>query len=221
MWQKLPPYTRDWSEEDWEQYFIEQDRLWYELGAEGFSESSSDSDPEAPYLPFFDDSLYSETNIELFEPDDTLLAADEADEDNDDDDDVPFSGGSKIIDEDIPAFRAASDFNQCVWEFYEPEGVLRNTGPRKYILNTLFTESLLVQDYIVSGHDFGYSEDTLCGNIVLCRRAMDSMDRCIQCLERLDSADDAKRRALMIRARIVRAFLVRRIENLRGMIWWR
>ena len=222
MWQELPPHTRDWSEEDWEQYFFEQDRLWYEFGADDSSEPSSELDPEAPYLPFLDDPFDMDASIELHDLGDLLSECDEVfDDDDDDGDDVPFSGGKKIIDDDMPVYRAAIDFNQCICDLYEPEGLLRNTGPREYILNTLLSESFLIQDYIISGHQYGYSEDTLCGNIVLCRRALNSLDRCIQCLERLDSTDDTKRCTLVIRARVVRAFLLRRIEDLRGMIWWR
>lgn len=225
MWQELPPHTRDWSEDDWERYFDEQDRLWYEYGADTALDLPSapwtDTTPDIPYFAAEDDSPSVDADFaSFFEPDDVESETD-AEDDDADDEDMLSAGWQKAIDEDLPAWCAAVDFGQFVYEFVEPDCQSEVTGPRQYILNTLLSESLLVQDYIVSGHHFGYTEDTLCGNITLCRRALASLDRCIQCLERLDPADDVKRRALSIRGRIVRAFLLRRIETLREMIWWR
>ena len=200
MWQELPPFTREWSEDDWEFYFGEQDRQ-YQL--------SDDARDSAGH------------------PDECPLGADDADTD------PPLLADGAPSDDprnedwlerelnEIPSWRAAVEFGNYAYEYVAPICQGQEGGPREYVLRTLCHESYLVQDYIAAGHDIGYEEETLCGNIALCRRAMSALARCEQCLERIAGKDREAHGALVSRAGVAKAFLTRRIQELRDMVWWR
>lgn len=77
---------------------------------------------------------------------------------------------------------------------------------------------------IAGGHGIGYERDSLCGNIANCKRALESLNSCLEQLQRIrrrgliameDCADlgaEAGRLSVEIR---------RWIEDLRSRIWWR
>ena len=201
MWQELPPFTREWSEDDWELYFDEQDRQ-YQVSDEEHDPNghpgecpldAAGADSESPPLPAdgapSDDPLHEDwLERELNE---------------------------------IPAWRAAVEFGNYAYDYVAPICHGQEGGPREYVLRTLCHESYLVQDYIAAGHEIGYDEETLCGNIALCRRAVSALARCAQCLERVAGKDREACSALSSRASVTQAFLTRRIERLRDMVWWR
>ena len=117
--------------------------------------------------------------------------------------------------------RAAVDLGENVYEFVGPTCGDTQGGPTQYIMRTLCRESCNVHDYLEAGHKLGYEEDTLCGNIAMCRRAARALDRCNQCLERLGGRGDSERARLIVRASVTRGFLNRRILVLRQKVWWR
>lgn len=201
MWRELPTETRDWSEEDWERFFREQDdRHFAEMQAhmcqqgEEIEGSLPASVADELLADFGEDDLFEED----FEFDEEL--------------------GEAL--ERIPAWRAAAEFCDRTIGLVAPMLERRRGGPRAYLAQTLVTECYLVPDYILAGHELGYNEDTLCGNIALCVRSRRSLERCIECLERFGGALNEQCRKLMICAIITRVFLDQRITELREKVWW-
>jgi len=214
MWQDLPPNTRDWSEEDWERFFEEQDRLFQETHAQTLQQSSEGAGA-APSCP-----------IEAVGPDDET---DEAWLDDDDEEpEDPLD--AQVLDEldEIPAWRAGVELSDRVYTYVAPVCREQPGGPVLYIARTLCRESYLVHDYVEAGHEIGYDEETLCGNIAMCLRARRAIDRCIQCLERLGGSGSGlggagaeQCRRLTTRAIVTRVFIDQRIAELRQKVWWR
>ena len=205
MWQEIPPGTRLWSEEDWERYFAEQERSNQESDAPPI-EAATDWDASHAACPS-DPSVWDDDDDEPLGDDD------------DDDDEFAIDPELEELNE-IAAWRAAVDLSDSVYEFVAPSCEAEQGGPIGFILRTLCRESYCVHDYVEAGHKLGYDVDTLCGNIATCLRACHSLDRCIQCLERLGGRGDPDCRRLLVRAAVTRSFLERRIADLRQMVWW-
>jgi hypothetical protein len=212
VWQELPPHTNGWTEEDWEQFFDEQDRQLRDTDA---GESNRvGATREAETVDFEDPEHWCS-------PEETMLLEAEASESEDT---IMEDDSEDLLDRElneIPAWRSAVEFGDRVYEYVWPHCRSHQGGPRQYIMRTLCTESYLVQDYLAAGHEIGYEEDTLCGNIALCNRALSSLERCTQCLDRAMGIDDDQCAALVTRAHITKSFLLRRIDELRNMVWWR
>ena len=81
----------------------------------------------------------------------------------------------------------------------------------------------LVAVKIAGGHGMGYEDDSLCGNIVCCRRALEAAQRCIKALESLGARALVPAHtlaALMAEGREVEALVQERIRDLRSRVWW-
>jgi hypothetical protein len=201
MWQEFPLDTRLWSEDDWEHYFDQEDRKGRHALAEPVEESEG-----SQYSPSIDGQL-----------DDSCSA-----------DGMPLQEGpEQDVEPDIgelnaiPAWRAAVDLTENIYRFVAPACEEARGGPVQYIARTLCREGCNVHDCLEVGHKLGYEEDTLCGNIAMCRRSYRALQRCIQCLERLGGNGDPECGRLLTRALVTRSFLQRRMSEMREMVWWR
>ena len=206
MWRQFPENTRFWNENDWERYFVSQDtRFAAEMqtgefqeepsaDVAGILEDDSDSCPDCPGQPPQGDDL---TDI--------------SDED--------YEAALEKELNKLPSWRAALEFSDVIYELVSPICQQPGEEPMQRISRHLCQESYLVADYIAGGHEIGYDEDVICGNIALCNRALTSLDRCIAHLSDLPPADGNGEK-LMLRAHVVRSFIMRRIEDLRNQVWW-
>lgn len=202
MWRELPAETRDWSEEDWELFFRRQDEQHFaEMQARG--QPSFDQLAEEPLTSTVEELL------------------DGLDEDSLLDEAVGCDAELGDALSRIPSWRAAVEFCDRTIEFVSPRVESERGKPVEFIAQTLATESYLVPDYILAGHELGYDEGTLCGNIALCVRSRRSLERCVQCLKQLGGATDDRCRKLIRRAIVTSVFLDRRISDLRSRVWWR
>jgi|GEM_PF-1436318 len=202
MWRELPAETRDWSEEDWEEFFKRQDERYFaEVQAQSLEQPAEADGTLSP------------------------CGADQASSDADDEDLIAEDPEYEVeLDEElsrIPVLRAAIEFCDRTMEFVSPICNETRGGPMEYVTRTLCTECYLVPDYVLAGHEIGYDEDTLCGNIALCVRSRRSINRCIQCLERLGGPSNEACRKLIVRAIVTRVLLDQRIAELRKKVWWR
>jgi hypothetical protein len=220
MWREMPSDTYSWSEEDWEQYFHEQDE-WF------FSEmqrlmTSEDETPDTTGHVDSDDEEHSSR--------DGVCATDncqdcachqepEEEEVEHEADEGDMNLGREL--RDISAWMAAVEFSNSVFEVVKPLCKKNKGGPLDYIVRKLCQESVLVPDYIAAGHEMGYDEDTLCGNIALCTRSLRSLNICVQCLDRLGGSSDRECNRLLVRAMVTKTMLERCIVNLRERVWWR
>ena len=249
MWQERPVDTRNWSEEDWERFFKQQDE-WYfnEMRKRAEADGSTGSvgpiaEDGADLLAEDDADLLADEDFDLdlldlpLESDSDACCRDGQCDSADDDEDAPSGecpccGETEaeatehelLLEEElnkVPAWRAAVEFSNSCFDFVQPRCGREKGGPNQYLLRTLCQRSILVPDYISGGHEIGYEEDTLCGNIALCLRARQNLERCAQCLERLGGARDEGCRPLLVRACVTRTFLEKRIAELRSQVWWR
>jgi len=77
---------------------------------------------------------------------------------------------------------------------------------------------------IAGGHDVGYERETLCGNIVCCKRAMANVLECLDGLLALRARGILPPKvadALLARGRELKQAVEQRIEELRARLWWR
>ena len=77
---------------------------------------------------------------------------------------------------------------------------------------------------IAGGHDVGYERETLCGNIVCCKRAMANVLECLDGLLALRGRGILPPKvadALLARGRELKQAVAERIEQLRTRLWWR
>jgi len=82
----------------------------------------------------------------------------------------------------------------------------------------------MVPAQIAGGHGIGYERDSLCGNIANCKRALRSLDACIEGLRDLERRGLIGPRdglSLQSDAARVRREVERWIEDLRSRVWWR
>jgi len=77
---------------------------------------------------------------------------------------------------------------------------------------------------IASGHDVGYERETLCGNIVRCKRAMANVIECLDGLLALRARGilpSSVADSFLARGRELKQAVAQRIEELRARLWWR
>ena len=139
------------------------------------------------------------------------------------DDDPEAAELIKCFDEvkEIPAYVGAYGFSLRLEEF-----VRQHLGDDldDEELRTALLAAAMVPAQIAGGHGIGYDRESLCGNIANCKRALKSLETCVESitdlgLHELLSEDDVAR--LQREARDVWQELSRRIEDLRSRVWWR
>ena len=257
MWQERPIDTHNWSEEDWEHFFKQQDEWYYHevkrqlrsggqsdfgddvlsdeaiLSGEGLREEAEESETDSIATDVGDISDLIQSgliqDIEDSCEDEMSCPLEDSDTDTgtcpcSDEPPQEATEYELLLEEElnhVPAWRAAVEFSNTAFDFVQPRCSGKPGGPTQYLLRSLCQRSILVPDYISAGHEIGYEEDTLCGNIALCLRARKNLARCIECLERLGGAHDEGCRPLMVRACVTRTFLDKRIAELREQVWWR
>ena len=122
---------------------------------------------------------------------------------------------------DVPAYCQAQDFSSRVEEYLREHlpGLIDDHDVR----GTLFAAQL-VPAQVAGGHGIGYDRASLCGNIANCKRAMRSLDDCLECLGQLHCRrlmPSPAAYAFIREAESVRVELDRWIEALRARVWWR
>jgi len=202
MWRELPTETREWAEEDWEGFFRNQDEQQFaEMQARPWEGSDEVGDDPAGSV--------AERAIMGLDEEEVLDPQREYDEQLD-----------EVLNR-MPAWRAAADFCDQTIEVLSPVLEGWRGGTTEFVAQTLVAECYLVADYVLAGHELGYDENTLCGNIALCVRSKRSLERCIRCLQELGGVRDERCRKLIVRALVTGVFLDRRIAELRASVWWR
>ncbi|HRS95527.1 MAG TPA: hypothetical protein P5179_09680 [Candidatus Latescibacteria bacterium] len=197
--------TRGWSEQQWEDYFARQDESFFLALRSRTSreQPTNDVQPSPETAGTMDDLLATASADTLLEEEDALIRE-------------LYAGLGQM-----PAWRAVVEFCDRTMEFVAPicENVIGS--PLESVTRILCRECFLVADYVLAGHELGYDEETLCGNIALCLRARRSLDRCIQCLDRFGPEYRDACLQLRLRGKIAGVFLERRVSDLRARVWWR
>lgn len=126
----------------------------------------------------------------------------------------------------IPAYSHGQDWGLRVHRTLQPYLELDPTAELEPDdpLVTAFSDSLVVSVKIAGGHCIGYDEDSICGNIVCCKRAWEAAERAVRALEELvESGGPVPAeviRPLLEDGRQVRALVQQHIAELRSRVWW-
>lgn len=188
-----------WNEDQWEAFFHEQDEEIDRCMKEIWRWWDEVGSKEVQEFDWWDVETGEDDDDEWLDDDEML------------DWDEPF--------EEIPAWRAAytfgmtsSDFiEQVSWE--EVDDVLGND------FEQLADNCFMIAAHIAGGHEIGYEDEVICGNIAKCKRAMICADHCIEALTNLSQCYTEARK-LLVRVHVVRSFIGRRIADLRKNVWW-
>lgn len=212
---------RYWNEEQWESYLQErraEEERYLEAMEDEILSDEEDGTPISEY------NLGPESSgviwDELEDPEDEEEVSDWKYSDYDDDEeewDQDDEGEDDLSDlEEIPAWRAAYDFGNTAREFLSRHCDGVNVPPD---IECLCQNSYQIAAEIAEGHELGYENETICGNIVKCRWALDCTEQCISALKSL-SQTYFEAGNLLEHAKLVRSFIRVRIEELRKQVWW-
>jgi hypothetical protein len=87
----------------------------------------------------------------------------------------------------------------------------------------LFSGARMIAAKIAGGHAMGYGDDSLCGNIVNCKRGLKGAEEALQCLEDLKKANVISEEVyseLKSDGEEARQLVIDHIEELRKRVWW-
>jgi hypothetical protein len=126
--------------------------------------------------------------------------------------------------DDIPAYARSFAWASRVFHSLRPE--FESLHDELSEVDELLVEALdcrVVAAKIAGGHGMGYDEDSLCGNIVCCKRSLEAADNSLRALAELaERRPELRERIapLLEEGREVRQLVVDRIEELRSRVWW-
>ncbi len=201
--------TEDWDEDDWEALFQEEDEFldrWKEeIQGRGQKIEKYYSSSSQLYR------MYAEFGFENI---DDKGADDEHNYKADNQIDLRRQRSAKSF-RFIPVWQKAHLFASAVHNFVTPiyDGKLQNEDVYR-----LQSSSLMVEANIAAGHEIGYSKDRLCGNIAKCKRALASLEKCLEAVIKIENSGIVpivQTRVIFDQAIEVREALVKRIINLR------
>jgi len=216
-----PAHDRPWTEDEWEQLFRRSDVRSARYGElletlrdhpdrdeiiareMGWTRGLSDESSETP-------DLDAPVDIDAMDLDPELEETTRRDE--------------EMLDA-IPAYSHGQDWGLRVHRALQPYFELDPTVELEPDdpLVVAFSDSLVVSAKIAGGHGIGYDEDSLCGNIVCCKRAWEAAERAVHALEELVESGQvpaAVIRPLLDDGRQVRALVQQHIAELRSRVWW-
>jgi hypothetical protein len=126
--------------------------------------------------------------------------------------------------DDIPAYARSFAWASRVFHSLRPE--FESQSDELSELDELLIEALdcrVVSAKLAGGHGMGYDEDSLCGNIVCCKRSLEAADNSLRALRELaDRRPELRERIdpLLAEGQEVRQLVDDRIAELRGRVWW-
>jgi hypothetical protein len=152
---------------------------------------------------------------------DEAVAGEGADDDGDDED--PFDGDRKM--RAIPAYAAAYDWGLRVHQSLRDLVNASECDDPTEPLMVAYGDSLLVAAKIAGGQGLNSdgSDESLCGNIVLCRIALDAANRSLAAMAELrgqEIGEPAMLDSLIEEGNGVRRVVEARIAELRSRVWW-
>lgn len=126
--------------------------------------------------------------------------------------------------DDIPAY--ARSFAWALRVFQSLRAEFESPVDETSDVDELLSEALdcnVVAAKIAGGHGMGYDEESLCGNIVCCKRSLEAADTSLRALQELSERRTELRERiapLLVEGREIRQLVVDRIEELRSRVWW-
>jgi len=226
-----------WNEDQWEKFLKESEVRSAKFGelletlmdhpdrdAIIDREMGWDKDDDAPGMPWMEEAMEGQDEDE--------------DEDDDDDDDGTF-----VMSEDDEA-KIDGDEDDEPWEDHELKkmhyytkafdfGLHVHDQLKPYLTSEEDEQDEDMMDALANGfniaaklagaHGMGYEDDMICGNIVCCKRSLESANECLRALKSLrerGKMPGAAANPLIKEGEEVRALVEQHIDELRSRVWW-
>ena len=220
----------DWDENRWEEFFQDQDRRAdyylkkFEESLKKYEDAGTPDPVEAAFNDLFaeiDGSKNPEVHAEI---DEIFTEAETEAEAEYEVEEEPWSEEEfeeEFDDfEKIHAYQIAYEFAIAVSHVVKP---LYDTPFEDRAVHQLHYHGYQIAAHIVGGHAFGYDRDGIVGNIAKCKRALKSVNACIEAIGKIKHANtvpQVQTDMLFQQAIKVRDAIIHRIEELRSRIWW-
>jgi hypothetical protein len=123
--------------------------------------------------------------------------------------------------DDIPAYARSFAWASRVFDTLRPEFECDDDELEELLVEAL--DSRVVAAKIAGGHGMGYDEDSLCGNIVCCKRSLEAADNSLTALRELAERRpelNVRIQPLLAEGCEVRHIVEERIAELRSRVWW-
>jgi hypothetical protein len=124
--------------------------------------------------------------------------------------------------QNLPAYRRSFDWSIRVFEALKPEfGKLGDNLDE--LLTQTICDAQVVAAKIAGGHGMGYEDESLCGNIVCCKRALEAAKRSLQSLSELSHNHpplSAPLAPLLQEGQEIERLVEYHIAELRARVWW-
>lgn len=216
-----PQYERPWTEREWERFMLESDVRSAKFGE--LLETLIDH-------PDRDEIIAREMGWDREE------AGDAVDFDPSDSFDINAALEEALTDEDleqemredkaalqaIPAYSRGYAWGLQVHRTLKPFLESEDADPQDDLVEA-FGGSLTVAARIAGGHGMGYDDESICGNIVCCRQALEAARNSAAALESLARQGvlpPETAHPLIEEGREVARLVEERIEELRSCVWW-
>ncbi|NQT87358.1 hypothetical protein HQ560_11370 [bacterium] len=213
----------DWDEDDWEQFLLRQDAL---------NAKYQELYETLRCHPERDEIIAREMNWNLPPDidDDDALFDDDLDDLTDEQgcDEESCSGCNSFMEEDamyglddIPVYELAQEFAADLEGRVAPFALDDESREDEIMAVTQIAYDVPAR--IVNGHGIGYERDALCGNIACCKRALASLNECVDgllCLLRDGVCQQADVEEFLRRSRTLGEAIAHRIDSLRSQVWW-
>ena len=122
---------------------------------------------------------------------------------------------------DIPAYKESFDWSMRVFHALKGQG--ENDVDVGELVGEAIGEGHCIAAKIAGGHGIGYEDESICGNIVNCKRSLEAADNSLRALSELGDLLPglyAILQPLIADGRQVRQLVLDRIEELRSRVWW-
>jgi hypothetical protein len=127
--------------------------------------------------------------------------------------------------EAIPAYQLAHDVAMQVWDALKPWSEMRadeedEAGEK---VGEAFIGIQISAAKLAGGHGMGYDDDSICGNIVCCKKSLAGAEQTAQALTWLreeGTLPKEKVDPLLPEVRKVEEAIRQRIADLRKRVWW-
>jgi len=124
--------------------------------------------------------------------------------------------------EAIPAYSKGGEFSEKLYRRLKKYIEVEDREPDEDFIEA-YSNSMLIAVKIAGGHGMGYEDDSLCGNIVCCKRSLAAADKCLEALESLKARRLAPAKTLdplIAECKEVRRLVEEHIADLRSRVWW-
>jgi hypothetical protein len=124
--------------------------------------------------------------------------------------------------EELPAYRRSFDWAMRVFEALKDEpGQLE--GDLAELIGQTVCDAQMVAAKIAGAHGMGYEDESLCGNIVCCKRSLEAAKRSLQGLSELSDLHpplSGPLAPLLREGQEIEQLVADHIAELRSRVWW-